>query len=697
MVILKKIIRKGLVLGIVLLFTSNLVEGLLLDRSILSNNRQRGDENSYFFENDAFLDGYSHEPFLTIRNKNNRSVQTHYLSLHNRSGALVSNLTQLFTKGNNRSIINVPGDYPTIQSAIDHASPGDEIQVSDGTYIENIIVDKPVWIHSICGYENCTISINNSDYPAIKIISDNVTISGFKIYKHAGKYGILLDSCRDCMIDNNYLSQFTYQIYINNCINISIFNNLLGYWGAVEYDGIYAYYSSQLLIFNNDWRTHLWEGINFYKVTNSTLVNNSFVGNYAVALDHCDSLDFYDNIFYDCFWAHFASNKCNNLRICNNTFFDSQNDGLYFQYCSNFYIENNTFIGTGIFNYYSYGNHIKNNTVNGRQLVYLENVSNYRVDEVAGQIIALNCCNISSSSFQNLSDSVVGIELIHCIECNFSNCLIVFNDWEGIYIVESTHINFFNVDNRGAWIGLNLRNLNNISYEHGICHGYQYPIYCENCECMSFQHNEVYGGLDGTRLIKSKEIIFSYNYIKQSDYNLLLLSDCHNGFVQNNVFHSDNDYGLRISLSSFNNISNNTFSSNALNLILGSSHNNSFYNNTFGSSPISSVWFEASNDNVFSHNIINNEIKTGTGFEFRYCSRCTIIKNDFLKGSVSFRYNIFNYNFGNKWENNYWFKPILHPKIIKGRLTFGCPNYPIVTLPWVQFDRNPVSVPNFSE
>jgi parallel beta-helix repeat protein len=210
---------------------------------------------------------------------------------------------------------------------------------------------------------------------------------------------------------------------------------------------------------------------------------------------------------------------------------------------------------------------------------------------------------------------------------------------------------------------------------------------------MSFQHNEVYGGLDGTRLIKSKEIIFSYNYIKQTDYNLLLLSEFHNGLVQNNVFYSDNDYGLRISLSSFNNISNNIFSSNALNLIVqDSSNNNSFYYNTFGSSPICSVWFEKSNDNVFSHNKITNE--AGEGFELRYCSRCIITENDFLKGSVSFRYNILSYNFGNKWKNNYWLHPVLHPKIIKGRLTFGCPNYPKITLPWIQFDLHPAIVPN---
>ena len=42
------------------------------------------------------------------------------------------------------TVLRVPEDYPTIQSAINAAEPADVIQVGAGTYNENLIIDRPV-------------------------------------------------------------------------------------------------------------------------------------------------------------------------------------------------------------------------------------------------------------------------------------------------------------------------------------------------------------------------------------------------------------------------------------------------------------------------------------------------------------------------------------------------------------------------
>jgi hypothetical protein len=39
--------------------------------------------------------------------------------------------------------ITVPGDYASIQEAVDNVADGDVITVAPGTYIENIVIDNP--------------------------------------------------------------------------------------------------------------------------------------------------------------------------------------------------------------------------------------------------------------------------------------------------------------------------------------------------------------------------------------------------------------------------------------------------------------------------------------------------------------------------------------------------------------------------
>ncbi len=45
--------------------------------------------------------------------------------------------------------IYVPDDYSTIQQAVNAAKDGDTIVVRDGVYVENVVVDKPLFIFQI--------------------------------------------------------------------------------------------------------------------------------------------------------------------------------------------------------------------------------------------------------------------------------------------------------------------------------------------------------------------------------------------------------------------------------------------------------------------------------------------------------------------------------------------------------------------
>ena len=62
-------------------------------------------------------------------------------------------------------MIYVPDDYPTIQEAVNAASPGSgyTIIVRDDTYIENVNVAKQLTIRSENGSANCIVQAADPD------------------------------------------------------------------------------------------------------------------------------------------------------------------------------------------------------------------------------------------------------------------------------------------------------------------------------------------------------------------------------------------------------------------------------------------------------------------------------------------------------------------------------------------------------
>jgi len=80
-------------------------------------------------------------------------------------------------------IVDDSGGYHSIQTAVEHAHPGDVILVYNGTYREYIVIDKPLWIIGVRKGEKDrepTIEWDGKEY-VFQIQGVNVTIYGFRV------------------------------------------------------------------------------------------------------------------------------------------------------------------------------------------------------------------------------------------------------------------------------------------------------------------------------------------------------------------------------------------------------------------------------------------------------------------------------------------------------------------------------------
>ncbi|MDG6257090.1 MAG: PKD domain-containing protein [Methanomicrobiaceae archaeon] len=77
--------------------------------------------------------------------------------------------------------LNTGARYLTIQEAVDAASAGDVLEVGDGSYTENVLVDKALTIRSENGTAAVTVTAASPALPVFDIDADGVTIEGFTV------------------------------------------------------------------------------------------------------------------------------------------------------------------------------------------------------------------------------------------------------------------------------------------------------------------------------------------------------------------------------------------------------------------------------------------------------------------------------------------------------------------------------------
>jgi nitrous oxidase accessory protein len=180
-----------------------------------------------------------------------------------------------FAETANAETIIVPADYATIQEAINAATTGDTILVGNGTYYENVILNKTV---TLVGEDTAsTIIDGNYTGNAVKITANNVQLTGFTIESSGVYSGIYIEATKGANIINNIIRNNFEGLVIENCSNVLISENKIQL--NVGSPAIFINYSSSVTFSKNDVANNVGEGVVIFHCSNSTVSENQINAN----------------------------------------------------------------------------------------------------------------------------------------------------------------------------------------------------------------------------------------------------------------------------------------------------------------------------------------------------------------------------------------------------------------------------------
>lgn len=382
-------------------------------------------------------------------------------------------------------------------------------------------------------------SVDPSDAPIQR--DGNTYILTDDIITNVGNfYGIVIEK-DDIIFDGaNHTLEYNglsygIGIYLNERSNITISNvNVKNF-----YTGIFLNNSNSNLILENSFVNNALSGISIIRSSNITIRSNRINGGL-------------DGIY--------LNNSTNNSLIGNHL--ENNPFGISLTSSDNNIISENTFINGGLILWYSYNNSVIDNLVNGKPLVYLENIKNYTVSD-AGQIVLVSCEEIKISNL-NISNTTVGVELLRTnnteiIENNLANNTIGILIWESSnnYIIRNTLRN----GGEGVWFSY----AHNNSIIGNNIEGNGVGVYIEYSHNDSVVGNNIMNNTGGINMYRSEYFKIVRNNVTGSHSGIYLDFASNNTFIGNNI--SSNRYGVELHFSCDNKFWNNDFINNTKHVI----------------------------------------------------------------------------------------------------------------------------------
>jgi len=506
---------------------------------------------------------------------------------------------------------NGTGNYTKIQDAIDDSSDGDTVFVYNGTYYENVEVDKS--INLIGEGKNTTIIYGSWSGYVLSIVVDWVIISGFAIQGEANN-GIDILSKHNTITGNN-ISNFDFVGILSfnpdndPCGNNIITENIISY----NWDGIYIVYPSE----NNI-------------IKDNKLISNS---RYGIYLGYSDNNDISGNTFFNdglfIEYPHFCDNKVDNntvngkplvyLEDESDKIIDNEAGQVILVNCDNIIAENlnlsDTTVGIELLktynctiknndcsnNYYgiyssgSSGNNINGNKIasNNRHGIHFSSSSgnnitgNNIISNKRSGVFSYNSDGNNITGNNIITNNGDGIFLAYSDDNNITGNNITSNSW-GISSCESSRNNITgnNITNNSNGIYSIDSSRNNITGNNIISndkHGIYLYYYSKNTIITGNNISNNYFGIFFEYSSKNN-IITGNNIISNNGGGIYLDGSSGNTITGNNII-SNNDYGI------------NSYSSNGNNIIY---HNNFIENTINAKDSGNNIWDDGEFGNYWS-------------------------------------------------------------------------------------------------
>ncbi len=245
-----------------------------------------------------------------------------------------------------------PGNYSTVQSAVENATNGDTVFVYNGTYNGSPVEYSP-WLHidktinlisegSVEFY--CDDGICCPNMEAITISADKVNISGFTFFAGMGNNTMALYGSN---ISLNYLSFISSGVVQNNLKVFSSYNSIMNSYffyeefcgGIIDILGSHNYIYNNFL-YNRNSEYNIRISGSFNTIERNTMLNIADGPSLQYAIEIFNSNNIIRENTISCPWAHNELGR-NNTGILIS---DANNNLIY----HNNFMENASAIDTGI-------------------------------------------------------------------------------------------------------------------------------------------------------------------------------------------------------------------------------------------------------------------------------------------------------------------------------------------------------------